>query len=329
MSGDRPRVGISACLLGERVRYDAGHKRDAFLTEVLGRHVEWVEVCPEVEAGFGTPREPMHLVLTRAAVRGRGEPFSAEDLSLVVTKTGTDVTEQLRRYAARKVTFLATQRLCGFVLKKDSPSCGMERVKVHTAGSPPERGGRGLFAHALIAALPNMPIEEEGRLCDLRLRENFIERVFAYQRLRTLFDGRWTPGDLVRFHSAHKLMLMAHSPVAYRSLGQLVAAAGARPRADLEREYASAFMSALRTVTTPRRHANVLHHMLGYLKTALDAKDKAELLELIDEHRQERVPLIVPLTLMRHHVRRHRVAYLEGQIYLEPHPRELSLRNHV
>lgn len=329
MSGDRPRVGISACLLGERVRYDAGHKRDPFLTEVLGRHVEWVDVCPEVEAGFGTPREPMRLVLRRAEVRRRGEPFSPEHLSLVVATSGADVTEQLHRYALRKAKFLASQRLSGFVLKKDSPSCGMERVKVYTPAAMPERGGRGLFAQALMAALPNLPIEEEGRLSDARLRENFIERVFAYQRLRTLFGARWRPGDLVAFHSAHKLTLMAHSPVAYRALGQLVASAGTLPRADLEREYEAGFMSALRTVATPRRHANVLHHMLGYLKSALDADEKAELLGLIDEHRQERVPLIVPLTLMRHHVRRHRVAYLEGQTYLQPHPRELSLRNHV
>jgi len=320
---------VSACLLGERVRYDAGHKRDLFLTDVLGRHVQWVEVCPEVEAGFGTPREPMRLVLARAEVRGRGEPFSPENLSLVVTKTGADVTERLRRYAARKAEFLVAQQLSGFVLKKDSPSCGMERVKVYPIHGMPERAGRGLFAQALIAALPNLPVEEEGRLSDPRLRENFIERVFAYQRLRQLFDGRWTPGDLVRFHSAHKLTLMAHSPAAYRSLGRLVAGAGTASRADLEREYESAFMSALRTVATPRRHANVLQHMLGYLKTALDPDQKAEMLGLIDEHRQERIPLIVPLTLMRHHVRRHRVAYLEGQTYLEPHPRELSLRNHV
>jgi uncharacterized protein YbgA (DUF1722 family)/uncharacterized protein YbbK (DUF523 family) len=329
VSGDRPRVGVSACLLGERVRYDAGHKRDAFLTDVLGRHLEWVEVCPEVEAGFGTPREPMRLVLTGAGSRGRGEPFSTGHLSLVVTKTGADVTGQLRRYAGRKARFLARQRLSGFVLKKDSPSCGMERVKVYTSPGTAERGGRGLFAEALIAALPNLPIEEEGRLSDPRLRENFIERVFAYQRLRELFDRRWTPGDLIRFHTAHKLTLMAHSPAAYRSLGQLVAGAAGRSRADLEREYESAFMSALRIVATPRRHANVLQHMLGYLKTALDGDQKAEMLGLIDEHRQERIPLIVPLTLMRHHVRHHRIAYLEGQTYLEPHPRELSLRNHV
>ncbi|HEY7170854.1 MAG TPA: DUF523 and DUF1722 domain-containing protein [Vicinamibacterales bacterium] len=329
MSGDRPRVGVSACLLGEPVRYDAGHKRDTFLTEVLGRHVEWVEVCPEVEAGFGTPREPMRLVLTQGEARRRGEPFSPDRVALVVTKTGADVTERLRRYAVRKAAFLVSQRLSGFVVKKDSPSCGMERVKVFTPDGMPERGGRGLFTQALMAALPNLPIEEEGRLADARLRENFIERVFAYQRLRALFDVRWTPGDLVRFHSAHKLTLMAHAPAAYRALGQLVAAAGTRPRAALEHQYESAFMSALRSVATPRRHANVLHHMLGYLKRSLDADEKSEMLGLIDEHRQERVPLVVPLTLMRHHVRRHRVAYLEGQTYLEPHPRELSLRNHV
>jgi uncharacterized protein YbgA (DUF1722 family)/uncharacterized protein YbbK (DUF523 family) len=329
VSADRPRVGISACLLGQRVRYDAGHKRDPFLIEVLGQHVEWVAVCPEVEAGFGTPREPMRLVLRGGGARKRREAFHRNDVALVVTKTGADVTEQLARYAARKAKFLVSQRLSGFVLKKDSPSCGMERVKVYTPGGMPERGGRGLFAQALMAVLPNLPVEEEGRLSDARLRENFIERVFGYQRLRALFDLRWTPGDLVRFHSAQKLTLMGHSPAAYRSLGRLVADAGTRARADLAREYEFAFMTALRTVATPSRHANVLHHMLGYLKTALDADEKSEMLALIDEHRRGQVPLIVPLTLMRHHVRRHRVAYLEDQTYLEPHPRELSLRNHV
>jgi uncharacterized protein YbgA (DUF1722 family)/uncharacterized protein YbbK (DUF523 family) len=329
MSGDRPRVGVSACLLGERVRYDAGHKRDPFLTEVLGQHVEWVEVCPEVEAGFGTPREPMRLVLRRSEARDRGAAFHPENVALVMTKSGAEVTEQLARYAARKAKFLVSERLSGFVLKKDSPSCGMERVKVYTAAGMAERGGRGLFAQALIAALPNLPVEEEGRLSDARLRENFIERVFAYQRLRALFDGRWTPGDLVRFHRVHKLTLMGHSPAAYRALGRLVAAAGTRARADLAREYESAFMAAMRSVATPSRQANVLQHMLGYLKTVLDADEKSEMLALIDEHRRGQVPLIVPLTLMRHYVRRHRVTYLEGQTYLEPHPRELSLRNHV
>jgi uncharacterized protein YbgA (DUF1722 family)/uncharacterized protein YbbK (DUF523 family) len=329
VANDRPRIGVSACLLGERVRYDAGHKRDPFLTDVFGPHVEWVEVCPEVEAGLGTPREPMRLTLTGVDAAAPGKRFEPASIALVVTKTGEDVTDMLRRYAARKVKFLAAQRLSGFVLKKDSPSCGVERVKVYRGGGMPERRGRGLFAEALIAAFPSLPVEEEGRLADPRLRENFIERVFAYQRLRALFDAAWTPGDLVAFHTAQKLALMAHSPAAYRALGRLVAAAGRRSRRQLAQEYESGFMAALQTIATPRRHANVLQHMLGYFKATLDADAKAEVLSLIDEHRRGEVPLIVPLTLLRHHVRRQRVAYLEGQTYLEPHPRELRLRNHV
>jgi uncharacterized protein YbgA (DUF1722 family)/uncharacterized protein YbbK (DUF523 family) len=325
----RPRIGVSACLLGEPVRYDAGHKRDVFLVEVFGAHVEFVEVCPEVEAGFGTPRDPMRLVLVAPETRARGERFTAANIALKVTTTGQDVTEKLRRYAVRKAQFLKSQRLSGFVLKKDSPSCGMERVKVYTSATMNERGGRGLFAEALIAAMPNLPVEEEGRLADPRLRENFIERVFAYQRLQQLFSGRWTIGDLVRFHSAHKLTLMAHSPAAYRELGRLVAGAAGRDRAELQADYESGFMAALSVIATPKRHANVLQHMLGYFKKSLDAESRAEVLSLIDEHRAGRVPLIVPVTLLRHHVRRHHVEYLEGQTYLQPHPRELSLRNHV
>ena len=251
-------------------------------------------------------------------------------MALVVTKTGTDVTEQLARYAARKAKLLVSQRLSGFVLKKDSPSCGMERVKVYTPGGMPERGGRGLFAQALMAVLPNLPVEEEGRLSDARLRENFIERVFAYQRLRALFDARWTPGDLVRFHSAQKLTLMGHSPAAYRVARaprrRCRHAARARIRARVRVRVHDARLR-------PSRHRAGMPTSCstcsGYLKTALDADEKSEMLALIDEHRRGQVPLIVPLTLMRHHVRRHRVAYLEDQTYLEPHPRELSLRNHV
>jgi uncharacterized protein YbgA (DUF1722 family) len=205
----------------------------------------------------------------------------------------------------------------------------MERVKVYTGGGMVERSGRGLFAEALIRRLPNLPVEEEGRLSDPRLRENFIERVFAYQRLRRLFGRPWTIDDLVQFHTAHKLTLMAHSPAAYRELGQLVAGASARTRDELEAAYQTTFMRALSAVATPGRHANVLQHMLGYFKRTLDEDARAEVLSLIDEHRLGRVPLIVPLTLIRHHVRRQKLAYLQGQTYLEPHPRELSLRNHV
>ncbi|MGC4080911.1 MAG: DUF523 and DUF1722 domain-containing protein [Vicinamibacterales bacterium] len=329
MNDDRPRVGISACLLGQPVRFDAGHKRDPFLVETFGEHVEWVTVCPEVEAGFGTPRESMRLVLTAPQVRGRGERFDTSGIRLVLNKQGIDVTGKLTSYASRRVEALADAGLSGFVLKKDSPSCGMERVKVYTSQGVAERGGRGLFAAALMARLPNLPVEEEGRLGDPRLRENFVERIFAYRRLTMVFSGRWTVGDVVRFHTAHKLTLMAHSPVAYRELGRIVADAKAQPRAAFAADYQSRFMRALTTIATPKRHANVLHHMLGYFSSDLDADARCELLDLIEEHREGRVPLIVPMTLMRHHVRRRAIEYLLGQTYLEPHPRELSLRNHV
>lgn len=329
MNLDRPRIGISACLLGQPVRFDAGHKRDPFLVETFGAHVEWVTVCPEVEAGFGTPRESMRLVLTSPQVRERGGRFDPEAIALVLNKQGTDVTERLRSYAVKKAAALAAADLSGFVLKKDSPSCGMERVKVYTMEGPGERGGRGLFAEALMARLPNLPVEEEGRLGDPRLRENFVERVFAYRRLRTLFESRWTIGQVVQFHTAHKLTLMAHSPVAYQQIGRLVAAAKGRPRPEFASEYQEQFMRALAIVATPKRHANVLQHMFGYFSDSIDADARTELLSLIEEHRQLKVPLVVPMTLIRHYVRRLKVDYLLSQTYLEPHPRELSLRNHV
>lgn len=328
MATDRPRIGISSCLLGQAVRYDAGHKRDPFLVETFGAHVEWVPVCPEVEAGFGTPRGAMRLVLDAPQTRERGARFPPEHITLRVIKTGADVSEQLRSYSLKRVEALSFDGLSGYILKKDSPSCGMERVKVF-GGSLPERAGRGLFAAALIARFPSLPVEEEGRMSDPRLRENFIERVFAYRRLRALFDAKWTVGDLVRFHTAHKLTLMAHSTTAYRTLGRFVADAAKRPKRTVAEEYERQFMAALTQMATPKRHANVLQHMLGYFSDALDKAGREELLSLIEEHRIGRVPLIVPITLVRHYVRQQQVDYLAGQTYLEPHPRELSLRNHV
>ena len=205
----------------------------------------------------------------------------------------------------------------------------MERVKIYGGQGAPARSGRGLFAASLMERFPALPVEEEGRLGDPRLRENFVERVFAYWRLRGLFSGRWNLGSLVAFHTAHKLILMAHSPEAYRALGRLVAGAHGVPRADLQRRYSGGFMSALTVVATPRRHVNVLQHMAGYFKHLLDRDTKAELAAAIDDYRRLLVPLIVPITLLRHHVRAHGVPYLAGQLYLDPHPKELMLRNHV
>ena len=311
------RIGVSSCLLGETVRFDGGHKRHEFLTETFGRFVEWVPVCPEVECGLGTPREPMRLVATDKGVR------------LLTVKTGVDLTERLDAFARRRANALVKEDLSGYVLKKDSPSCGLARVKVYEADDRPTRSGQGLFAARLVEQFPDLPVEEEGRLSDPRLRENFVERVFAYWRLRGLFAGRWNAGAIVRFHTAHKLILMAHSPDAYRELGRLVARLRDLSRKQIEQRYTAAFMAALAVIATPRRHTNVLQHMAGYLKEQLDGAAKAELLSAIDDYRRELVPLIVPLTLLRHYVRVHDVSYLAGQLYLEPHPKELMLRNHV
>jgi uncharacterized protein YbgA (DUF1722 family)/uncharacterized protein YbbK (DUF523 family) len=323
MSSSPPRIGISRCLLGDEVRYDAGHKRDPFLVTTFGRFVEWVPVCPEVEVGMGIPREPIRLVAV-----DDGVPSGSERVRLLGVKSATDWTRPMTRYARRRSHELTRANLSGYVLKKDSPSCGLERVAVHE-GSARRRTGRGLFAEALLEAMPNLPVEEEGRLNDLALRENFIERVFAYQRLRQLFASRWRAGDLVRFHTSHKLQLLAHSRVGYTELGRLVAAVSSRSRADVAERYERTFMNTLKRAATPGRHADVMMHIVGHLKKVIDDADRREVLEAIDAHRRGEAPLIVPLTLVRHHVRKHDVAYLRDQVYLEPHPRELALRNHV
>jgi len=316
-AGPPIRIGISSCLLGEKVRYDGGHKRDAYLVETLGRFVEWVPVCPEVEMGLGTPRDTLRLVRTGEQVR------------MIMPKTGVDHTAAMRVFAGRRVSELEKEDLCGYILKKDSPSCGMERVRVFDAHGVPAKSGRGLFAEALLRHFPNLPVEEEGRLSDPRLRENFIERVFAYRRLRTFFDGHWKLGELVAFHTAHKLLLMAHSPRAYTSLGRLVARSKKLPRGELRSRYEEEFMRALAEIATTRRQTNVLQHIAGYLRPHLDEGSRGELHSLLEDYRRGLVPLIVPLMLVRHYVRRFQIPYLRGQTYLDPHPKELMLRNHV
>jgi uncharacterized protein YbgA (DUF1722 family)/uncharacterized protein YbbK (DUF523 family) len=315
--GRSVRLGISACLVGDEVRFDGGHKRDPFLTDLLGRFVEFVRVCPEVEAGFGTPREAMHLRRSNGQIR------------LVTVKTDRDLTVPMERLIRRRMLSLEAADLSGYVLKKNSPSCGLERVKVYDLKGAPSATGRGLFAEALLRRFPLLPVEEEGRLNDPELRENFIERLFAYHRLRSFFRTRWSAGSLVQFHTAHKLLLMAHAPEGYRRLGRLVAAPGLRHRATVERRYSEGFMRTMGVIATRQRHTNVLQHMAGYFKRCLDAASKAELQSTIDDYRRGLIPLIVPVTLIQHHVRVHQVEYLAGQLYLQPHPKELMLRNHA
>jgi uncharacterized protein YbgA (DUF1722 family)/uncharacterized protein YbbK (DUF523 family) len=315
----RIRVGISSCLLGEKVRFDGGHKREPFLTDTLAAHVDWVPVCPEVEMGLGTPRETLRLIR-----QSPGEP-----LRMVTTRTAIDHTDGMITWAQGRLDQLAHDEpdLCGYVLKKDSPSCGMLRVKTYSGDAMPERNGVGLYASALLHRFPLLPVEEEGRLNDPRLRENFIERVYSYRRLKDLFVSGWSLGDLIKFHTAHKMALLAHSTTRYNEMGRLVARGKDLAASELRDAYQKSFMATLAILATTRRHTNVLTHMMGHLKKLLDADAKRELLDSIEEYRTGVVPLVVPLTLLRHYVRLHRIDYLAGQIYLDPYPRDLMLRN--
>jgi uncharacterized protein YbgA (DUF1722 family)/uncharacterized protein YbbK (DUF523 family) len=314
---EKIRLGVSACLLGEAVRFDGGHKRDTFLVDVLGPFVEWVPVCPEVEVGLSTPRDTLRLVGLANAAR------------LIVSKTGEDLTERMRRYARGRVQELASLRLHGYVLKRASPSCGLFRVPLYADSGVPHGRARGLFAAALVEGLPTLPVEEEGRLTDAGIRENFIERVFATARWQAFQDARPRGRDLIAFHAAHKFAVLAHSPRHYTALGQRVAVVGRIPgRAQLE-EYGALLMDALAKPATRRSHTNALQHLAGFFKRQLTADERAELAEVIDEYRRGLVPLVVPLTLIKHHVRRFNVTYLADQVYLTPHPKELMLRNHV
>jgi len=317
MSDPRPCIGISGCLLGQNVRYDGGHKHDSFLTQTLGPFVEWVAVCPEVEVGMGIPRESVRLV---------GSP---EQPRMLAERSGRDWTAAMQAYAKKRVRQLATMDLSGYILKRASPSCGMERVRVYGTSRVPSRQGRGLFAQVLMDELPLLPVEEEGRLNDPALRDNFIERIFAYQRWRTLTAGRPSRGALVEFHTQHKLVLLAHSEPHLRRLGRLVAAAKTRPLKAVMDEYGHLFMEALAVPATVRKHVNVLQHIVGYFTDRLTAEERDELREVIADYHRKLVPLVVPLTLIRHYVKKYWVGYIQEQVYLQPHPKELMLRNHV
>ncbi len=314
---DRIRLGISTCLLGEPVRYDGQHKLDRYLRDTLGNYVEFVPVCPEVEAGFGVPRPSMRL---------EGDPQAPR---LVTPHDGVDHTERMLAWCYRRVRELEGEGLCGFVFKGKSPSSGMERVKVYGPSGMPTYTGMGLFARAFMEHFPLLPVEEEGRLCDPALRENFVERIFALRRWRELGEERRTLGGLVAFHTAHKLLLMSHSVEAYRLLGRLVAAGAERPLDELFAEYEEAFLKALALLATRAKHTNVLQHIMGYFKKLLSPDEKAELLELIEAYHEGTATLAIPATLLNHYVRKYQIEYLAEQFYLHPHPVELQLRNHA
>ncbi len=315
---ERIRIGISKCLLGEKVRYDGQHKHDSYVADVLSAWFEYVPLCPEVECGMGVPREAMRLV------------GDVERPRMVTTNTSRDLTEQMASWCAARISRLEADNLCGFILKRKSPSCGMERVKVYPDGKGmSENKGVGLFARAFMARYPNLPVEEEGRLHDPALRENFVERVFTLKRWREMLAEECSRAGLVKFHERHKYLLMAHSIPHYRGLGQIVAAMKGRDLPQVQSEYHGLMMEALALRATVKKHANVLQHMAGYFKRQLDAAEKAELGEVIDRYREGFFPLVVPVTLINHYVRKYGEPYLARQYYLNPHPVEMRLRNHV
>jgi uncharacterized protein YbgA (DUF1722 family)/uncharacterized protein YbbK (DUF523 family) len=314
--GDTIRLGISACLLGRNVRYDGGHQLDRYLSGTLGRFVEWVPVCPEVECGLQVPREAMRLV---------GDPASPR---LVTRETGVDHTDRMVRWAGARLRALAQERLCGFVFKINSPSSGMRAVKVYRDAGV-RKDGVGIWAREFMRHFPLLPVEDDGRLQDPGLRENFIERVFVLHRWHGYLDAGGALKGLVEFHTRHKLILMAHGPKALTELGALVARGKGMGRKALQEEYLRGLLEALKRPATVRQNTNVLYHIAGYFKKALSADEKKELGEVVTQYHDGLVPLVVPVTLLQHYVRKFREPYLARQHYLHPHPRELMLRNHV
>ncbi len=308
-------IGISSCLLGNNVRYDGGHKWDRYVTDTLGAYFDWVPVCPEVEYGLPIPREALRLV---------GDPASPR---LVTTRTNVDHTEGMLAWAAEKLKALEREDLCGFIFKARSPSSGISGIKVYTSSGMPSHRGTGLFGGAFMRHFPLIPVIDDGRLHDPQLRENFIERVF--RRWKDFLATKPSIRDLIEFHTDHKLLILSHSPKHLSALGQLVAGAKGQNRDTVFSEYIRLLMEGMQLIATVKKNANVLLHIAGYFKKNLESDDKQELLEIIDRYHKKFVPLIVPIVIINHYVRKFEEPYLTRQYYLHPHPMELMLRNHV
>ena len=311
------KIGIAKCLLGENVRYNGGHKLDRYLRDVLGQFVEYIPVCPEVDCGLSIPREPVRLVDT-----GKGE------IHLMTCNTGIDHTEQMRAWAQKCLNLLETEPLCGYIWKAGSPSSGMRDIKVYDEEGKVIGKNSGIFAGMFLKRFPLIPVEDEGRLNDERLRENFIERIFIYERWLE-YQKQMSVSSLLEFHARHKLILMAHSPKIVSELGSLAASAKQDSLPEISSRYIHLLMPALAMLSTVKKNTNVLEHCAGYFKKLISADEKKELAEVISEYHRELIPLIVPVTLLNHYVRKYQVQYLKDQYYLCPHPHELKLRNHV
>lgn len=314
----KPKLGISACLMGAEVRYNGGHKESHLCTRTLSEYFDFVPVCPEVAIGLGIPRETIRLV---------GDAEQPQAVGSVSHEL--NVTTELAAYGEQMATEL--NDICGYIFMQKSPSCGLERVKVYREnGAPVDGGGTGIYAKAFCARHPNLPVEEDGRLNDAVLRENFITRVFAYAAWQTLLQEGLSRHSLIAFHSRYKYQLMASNPEQYKVLGTLLGNLGQHDDLpELAARYFTELMAALKKCATRGTHTNVLQHLSGYLKQSLGSADKQELQQLISQYHQGVVPLIVPLTLLKHHFRQHPDPYVALQVYMQPHPENLSLRNAI
>ncbi|WP_286220663.1 YbgA family protein [Marinobacter apostichopi] len=310
-------VGISTCLLGKEVRHDGGHKHSRYCTQVLSKHFEFRSICPELEAGLGVPRPAIHL---------REYP---EGMRIIETKGQADHTAAMEGFIDDVIPTLSNLR--GYILMAKSPSCGMERIKVHNEnGQVTRRDGRGMFADALLKAYPLMPVEEEGRLNDNMIRENFIERVFAYDDwMQNVAGEQLSAKALINFHTRHKFQLLAHSEKIYRQLGPMLGDLKSEPLESIADRYIHLFMEAMSKKVSRGSHINAMQHLLGYLKDAMGEEDRKVMLEQMDAYHRGEVPLVVPMTLLRMAQRREPVDYLSAQQYLTPYPDELGLRNNV
>jgi len=309
-------VGISACLMGEKVRHNGGHKRDAYINGTLSSYFSFHGFCPEVGIGLGIPRPAIRLVASDGGVRAVGSRDSE-----------FDVTEALEDYSRQQ--FPLIEQYSGMIVKRASPSCGMERVKIYNDKNMPHPEGTGIFTREIMARFPLLPVEEEGRLGDPGLRENFIQRVFIYHRWRTEYAPKLSVTKLTDFHARHKLIFMSHDQDRSRELGRIAAKARSENLESVAAEYIALVMATLKKVATRKNHMNVLQHIQGYLKRQLDSDDKQELVDVFERYRCGEIPLIVPITLLKHHFRKAPDKYIEQSWYLSPYPEQLKLRNLV
>lgn len=308
------KVGVSACVLGEHVRFDSGHKLSRFVTKELSPYFEFVSVCPEVESGMPVPRPTIRLITDK------------ERIALVETKDNSiEHTDRMVAFAKQKVNALINDQLCGYVVCAKSPTCGMERVKVYKKGGS-DSTGVGLYTKELMVKMPWLPVEEDGRLNDPVLKENFVTRVFTLHDFYQSMGGTPTRGKIVAFHSRYKLTLMAHHPQSYKELGRLVAHICDYDVLDFYNLYRTGLMKAMVHRASRKNNTNVLMHLQGYFKRALNKAQKAELRQLIDDYRVGLLPLLAPLTLIKHYLSAHPDCYLQQQSFFDPYPQALRLR---